>query len=293
VILLSVIVPVRDMAGRLQNLRSWLADVGNKPMEVIIIHDFSDQATEVELNEINKEFSSVKMTIITERLHSPGLARNLGMGVAVGKFISFWDSDDAPRVGIVISELENLPMDVEVIIGQFEVVDIAEPEFCLFTSTDNKLLDMALNPGIWRMAFKSDILAESRFSKHKMGEDQEFLAKVLSTSENVKFSNQIWYTYFTNNPDQLTKNESAIRELLEVIPLATEHQKGARSEILPVLMVMQIRKILTLFKTFPALGMKSFFMYFSKSFQLGGIRAIPKLVWAFGNTVRNSARGRL
>jgi Glycosyl transferase family 2 len=292
VILLSVIVPVRDMAGRLQNLRSWLAEVGSNPIEVIVIHDFYDQATEIELNEISKEFSKVKITIVTERLHSPGLARNLGMKIAVGKFISFWDSDDKPDVVRVINDLANLQNDAEIIIGQFETVDSNNPEICLFVSTDHELLDTALNPGIWRMAFKTDILAGSRFSKYKMGEDQEFLARVLSTTERIKFSSRIWYTYFANNPGQLTKSKPAIRELFEVIPLATEHQKSASNEILPVLMVMQTRKILTLLKSFPALGMKSLFKYFLKSFQLGGMKAILTFVWACEYTVRHSARGK-
>ena len=68
-IFLSVIVPVRDMAGRLQNLRSWLAEVKNSPLEVIIVHDFFDQATQIELNEINEEFSNVKITIISKKLN--------------------------------------------------------------------------------------------------------------------------------------------------------------------------------------------------------------------------------
>jgi hypothetical protein len=293
VILLSVIVPVRDMAGRLQNLRSWLAEVEDNPIEVIIIHDFYDQATEIELNEISKEFSSVKITIITKTVHSPGLARNLGMGIAVGKFISFWDSDDKPKVSRVITDLGNHLNDAEVIIGQFEVVDTTDPEICLFASTDHKLLDTAFNPGIWRMAFKTDILAESRFSKYKMGEDQEFLAKVLSSAEKIEFSERIWYSYLTNNFNQLTKSKPAIKELLELIPLATAHQEGTSGEILPVLMVMQIRKILTLFKYFPVLGVKTFFKYFLKSFQLGGMKAIPPFVWALGYTVRYSARGKL
>lgn len=292
-ILLSVIVPVRDMAGRLQNLKSWLSEVENHPIEVIIIHDYYDQATENELNEISKEFANAKIAIITEKQNSPGLSRNLGMGIAAGKFMSFWDSDDKPKVSTVINDLRKLQNDAEVIIGQFEAIDSTDPEICLFTSTDQKLLDVALNPGIWRMVFKTDILTESRFSKYKMGEDQEFLARVLSNTEKIEFSDRIWYTYLTNNSGQLTRSKPAIRELLELIPLATEHQENLSIEMLPVLMIMQLRKILTLFKTFPALGVKTFFKYFFESFQLGGMKSIPPFVWAFRYTLRHSARGKL
>lgn len=291
--LLSVIVPVREMAGRLQNLKRWLSEVGNNPLEVIIIHDIHDEATEAELKRLGQEFPSVKLTIVSEKLDSPGLARNLGIEIASGKYISFWDSDDRPRVGPVISDLEALEENIDVLIGQFETVESDHPEICRFKSNDFQLMDAALNPGLWRMAFRAEKLAGIRFSKYKMGEDQEFLAKVITTVDSLEFSPHIWYTYFTNNSGQLTLNRSSIKDLKELIPRATLHQRHASPVILPVLIVMQIRKILTLFKSNPIIGLVSFLKYSAESFRIGGFKIIPTFMRALGHTYTHLTVGKL
>ena len=48
-LLLSVIVPVGDMAGKLQFLESWSPKVNQFPIEVIVIHDqtFLEVGTEI------------------------------------------------------------------------------------------------------------------------------------------------------------------------------------------------------------------------------------------------------
>ena len=280
--LLSVIVPVREMAGRLQNLRRWLAVVGDKSLEVIIVHDFFDEATDVELRQIGKEFQHLRIKIFTEKLNSPGLARNIGIERASGEFISFWDSDDLPKVDAVMSDLSTTEKNIDVLIGQFESVESARPGVGRFKSDDSQLIDLALNPGLWRMAFRAEKLLGIRFSKYKMGEDQDFLASVITTTDRLKFSNRIWYTYFTNNSGQLTLNKSAIKELKDLIPRATLHQKHASPVILPVIMVMQIRKVITLFRTNSVIGSLTFFKYLADSLRIGGIKVLPTFIWSLG-----------
>jgi len=59
--LLTAIVPVHQMGGKLQNLQSWLSD--SKDIDVILVHDFSTDSTQSELEEIlsNSNFTHVQL----------------------------------------------------------------------------------------------------------------------------------------------------------------------------------------------------------------------------------------
>ncbi len=291
--LLSVIVPLRGMAGRLGNLKTWLDEVGSNPIEIVIIHDIQDEETELELKELCKEFTNLRITVITKRLDSPGLARNLGIEIATGKYISFWDSDDLPNVEVVVNDLATLEEDVDLVIGQFETVDSGRVEVARFKSKDSTLIETAFNPGLWRMAFKTETLGGIRFSKYKMGEDQEFLAQVLTKMGTIVFSEKIWYRYFMNNAEQLTMSKHAIIDLQKIIPRASLHQRNTSSEILLVLMIMQLRKITSLAKYYPVTGLISFLQYFVDSCKFGGIHILPTFVKSLGYSLANLSRTRL
>ena len=56
--LLTIISPVTLMAGRLNRLSTWLRDIESSDVEVILIHDYRDQATADELIEIIARYKS-------------------------------------------------------------------------------------------------------------------------------------------------------------------------------------------------------------------------------------------
>ena len=93
--LLSVIVPVARMSGRLALMQSWLTSISNlDTVEVIVVHDKQDEETSRELREILNSVNSDRCILIEEFVNSPGLARNLGLKAASGIWVIFADSDD-------------------------------------------------------------------------------------------------------------------------------------------------------------------------------------------------------
>jgi hypothetical protein len=102
-------------------------------------------------------------------------------------------------------------------------------------------------PGIWRFAFKKELIKGRRFPDYRMGEDQVFLAKILLSEQNYLRYEEIVYGYSCNNPGQLTKDrkavsdlEFAIKEMLEIISHSQLSTK--------VIQMLLSRQILTLLK---------------------------------------------
>ena len=50
--LLTIVTPISQMAGRLQNLQTWLSRLGNLSVEVVLIHDKKDELTGIALREM-------------------------------------------------------------------------------------------------------------------------------------------------------------------------------------------------------------------------------------------------
>ncbi|HRH34870.1 MAG TPA: glycosyltransferase family 2 protein [Catalimonadaceae bacterium] len=86
---ISVIIPVKNRSALLRKTLDNLLAQSKKPDEIIVIDDHSTD-----------DFKLVIFDYITDCIflnnkgHGPGAARNLGLTVATGKYIQFFDSDD-------------------------------------------------------------------------------------------------------------------------------------------------------------------------------------------------------
>ena len=120
--LLTIISPVTLMAGRLNRLSTWLRDIESSDVEVILIHDYRDQATADELIEIIARYKSGRLKLIEGNYGSAGMARNAGLNIATGRWIAFWDSDDLPEALVVVNTIEEGDFDgLDCLIGKFSM----------------------------------------------------------------------------------------------------------------------------------------------------------------------------
>jgi glycosyltransferase involved in cell wall biosynthesis len=212
--LLSIVVPIRNMQGRLGLVRNWLTQVQKLNMEVIFVNDASIDDTLTELNEIvgQNKYNFVKT--FDGIFGGPGPARNFGMSKAKGKWIAFWDSDDEPDAPmffemIRLAELGGQDIAVGGWAARQALGEEGKPSN-LEKIHSSKLINILVNPGIWRWAFKVEIAKKSKFPATLMGEDVVFLAN-LKLSPRFQYNKKV-YTYLQGTPGQLTSNESALRD---------------------------------------------------------------------------------
>lgn len=204
--LLTVIVPIRGMSGRLSSLFDWTKDLLDLGCQAILVHDYLDQETEDELIQFVKGNESENLVFLSSRFNSPGLARNAGLYHAIGDYITFWDSDDFPNVRETLKFAsvcrENK---IEIGIGGFSTVNENNDEIFNFPAKiQSNFVKISMYPGIWRMLFRSSILTNKFFTELLLAEDQLFLASLRPLDKKILFSDSIHYNYVVHGSGALT-----------------------------------------------------------------------------------------
>lgn len=243
--LLSVVVPITKMAGRFENLESWLLGALECEIEVILVHDVQDDMTGVEIAAKFKKINHSKLKLLEGKYKSPGLARNKGISESTGKWIAFWDADDVPNPQAAKSlvELSQDESAVQLIVGSYEVISPNGQIFIYARHGD--IHGIAVNPGIWRMIFKRGLMEGRSFSNSKMGEDQEFIASLNPWDLNIKFSEIALYRYYFGGDYQLTSDGSNLSDLVNVTKRLLNRLEIGNSEANTFIATLIIRQIIT------------------------------------------------
>ena len=58
---LSIIVPISDMAGKLDLLKDWLQETYSECIEVFLIHDKKDEGTSIELKNLERSIKKLNI----------------------------------------------------------------------------------------------------------------------------------------------------------------------------------------------------------------------------------------
>jgi glycosyltransferase involved in cell wall biosynthesis len=226
---LTVIVPITKMAGKMQNLRSWLNQIETLECEVIVVHDKQDVDTARELEQLRADLNSTKIYFLEGLFGSPGLARNYGKKFATGTHVMFCDSDDVVEILNVVKAIAENP-NTPVIIGGYEEINSKSTHQKIEHLAPRNLLQLAKSPGIWRFVFKAEAIVKTDFPNDFMGEDQIFLGQVGIFSNEIVRVKESFYQYFTNNPSQVTSQKNRTFEL-EAVLLRLQKLKVSHTEM--------------------------------------------------------------
>jgi glycosyltransferase involved in cell wall biosynthesis len=247
--LISAIVPVAGFPNGTSQIDTWTKSRSLSNFEIIFVNDSDDIQVEKKLEQLAiklRETSKVK--VIKSQCRNPGGSRNLGLTIAQGSWIVFWDCDDIPnppKVLEMIITADNSGSDVT--LGDFQRLDSSSAKVTVkeISNRQKPLESVAINPGLWRFAFKSDLLSTTKFPDLSMAEDQIFLADLLDNSGNLSYFPEVVYEYWNHPSGQLTKNVEKIGQLN--IAVEYFYKKYKVRECLPLLIVI-IRLTATVLK---------------------------------------------
>ena len=215
---LGIVVPLTKLSTNYKNLMSWLSQIPEGNIEVILVHDIQDEATGPVIKGALGQVSDRRIKYYEGVFGAPGLSRNFGMTAANADWLWFVDADDLPNIANVLSELRTVKLETEVLIGQFKI-ETTDGSSLAEISKQRALKDVARNPGIWRMIFRATNFSQHKFQEFRMAEDQLFLVDISLFQRKVQFSEFIFYSYFKHPYGQLTSQKSAILDLSKTIPL--------------------------------------------------------------------------
>lgn len=252
---LTVIVPVRNMASRLGLFQSWLAKIGHLPISVHVVVDDSSDETLKEVLTIVAATKNQHITVISGHYLSPGATRNAGLVNITTKWIAFWDSDDYPFAEEVIAAIGAVCEKTNVIVGCYISSEFSSSpnwmDFHTAQTSEQSVINILRNPGLWRWVFSAELIKEIKFPKYLMGEDQCFLAEVLIREPVIQYSDKVFYSYSVNRIGSLTSSKNKyidLKKAIATIALIAKKSKKITTRLLLELAVIRLR--LTLIKSY-------------------------------------------
>ncbi|WP_165003213.1 MULTISPECIES: glycosyltransferase family 2 protein [unclassified Enterococcus] len=209
----SIIVPVYNAEDTILRTLETLSQLDFPDYEVLLINDGSTDHTEQIISEFVKE--DEKIRLITTKNQGPGLARNEGITRAKGKYLLFFDADDAP-IKEVLSDYHTLLMeepDSDLIISSFTFRTLSDEKLIsekdylvpayrytsheLFVNDMYQLMNQQLMYVVWNKCYRRDIIEQHqiRFKNYSSCEDRIFNLNYYEHCRQVILNPKIEYIY--------------------------------------------------------------------------------------------------
>lgn len=208
---ISVIIPVYGVEKYLDRCVSSVVSQSYKDLEIILVDDGSPD----NCPKMCDEWASRDARIRTVHRENGGLscARNTGLSVATGDYVTFVDSDDwiEPDIYDYCIKLfeqykEADAVQFDVVLTDTENIDVCSKEqsenVCVYK--DKEILEYYMNSStrksggfsVWRCLFKAPTAKRYRFREGKVNEDIDYKYKVLRDCKEWIVSNRIGYFYW-------------------------------------------------------------------------------------------------
>ena len=218
--LLSVIIPVYNVAGTLKRCVDSVLAQGVDGMEVILVDDGSTDASP----QICDEYAEKGVRVLHQPNGGLSEARNAGISVARGRYITFVDSDDYLS-SETYPELLRLAETTGADILEYSLTRQLRKGSAAFTLPDSVYQDMT---AYWLEAeayahtyacnkiYRRELFSAVRFPKGRRFEDVPTLWRLIHVARRVVTTSKGCYHY-TLNPDGITQKADgeAYRDLLD------------------------------------------------------------------------------
>lgn len=226
---ISVIVPAYNAENYIKDTLNSILNQSFSDFEVICIDDGSRDNTLAVIQKIALEDSRVKVYSIKNS--GVSVARNIGIGKAVGKWIQFVDADDALDKNMMASMLKlSEKQDLVVCsvardkLGKREYQRVTTENWTGRKTIGDRLLGMSdiekdvLLNYVWNKLFNAEIIRTYNIvfdPEIRLEEDFAFVCKYVQYCKSVAFTEEALYCYYLRNGGSLVskfdRNEAARR----------------------------------------------------------------------------------
>ncbi len=202
---ISVIVPVYKVEEYIHDCVDSILAQTFRDFELILVDDGSPD----NCGKICDEYARLDDRIIVIHQENKGIsgARNAGLDIAAGNFVTFIDSDDVVNPRYLNVLLDAMTEDVDITVCKFLHFDNSseldmhrERRNATYTCYDSGSIVTALFNGIisigaWGKLYRMDIIGNSRFPVGKVHEDTVFTPTVCYAAKKTVYLDQALYCY--------------------------------------------------------------------------------------------------
>ena len=229
---ISVIVPIYNVEKYLRKCIESILRQSYLPMEIILVDDGSTDSSSEICNEYMKNYNIIR--VIHKENGGLSSARNTGLDVCQGDYISFIDSDDWIEENMFKDFVEKIVTDkADIVIGRrnrviengnskLELCRSYPPNNCFDNVTGLAYLlsfcgyDMSVCDKI----FSKNVIGNIRFPVSKTCEDSFTTYKFFAQAKKISYLNTPYYNYFYRE-NSITRNSKVNETVIE----ATREQR--------------------------------------------------------------------
>lgn len=229
--MVSIIVPLYNASQYIVTCYANVVEQTYTEWELIFINDGSSDNSASLLEELAKKDSRIR--IIHQQKAGPGMARNAGLSIAKGKWVYFCDADDKISPNLLQRCVEQAEKnDADIVTFGFESYfrqskEHIYSEFVGCTMHTNREIGMhwpafmrqsVMGNGFsWNKLYCRSFLMDSnaKFGTERIMEDELFNLRLLRRANSMVVMNDIFYTYYCDNPGNSRQQYVANR--LEIV----------------------------------------------------------------------------
>lgn len=212
--LISIIIPVYNAEKYIETCLSSILEQTVKNSEVICVNDGSVDNSENILKLLSKQDMRIK--VINTKNYGVSSARNRGLELSRGKYITFVDSDDyidQNMYSTMISAMENENTNL----AACAIQDIGKTTELRSLENISSKFDF-INEGILLASVTNKIFKKSIIESHNLrfsenahiGEDLDFAFRYLLAADRITFVNKPFYKYVKHGTNSVTDKNKRI-----------------------------------------------------------------------------------
>ena len=225
--LVSVIVPVFNVENYVIRCIESLLVQSYEKLEIILIDDGSTDDS----GKICDKYALADSRIVVIHQNNQGLsaARNIGISIMRGEYVSFVDSDDYVSPNYIESlyhVLDNEKADISICLGKKfyddEKIDSEKIDFSqniIFSSKsalESMLYRKEVNSYAWGKLYKSELFKQVRFPVGKLFEDVFTIYKVYDKADKIAF-NPVRLYYYYQRSGSIVNSVFSTKKMQQVI----------------------------------------------------------------------------
>ena len=204
--LVSVIVPVYNTENKLKKCINSVTNSSYTNLEIIIVDDGSEEKTALLCNQLKQQDKRIK--VIHQKNKGVSCARNKGIDIAKGEYITFVDADDyidEKMIKVLLTNLRKYDADISMckyneIYRDKKICINKVSEIIKIQEVPNVLIDFfeknEIGWNVWGKMYKREIVGTTRFLEGKRtAEDMYFLYQVLKKTKRLVIKENALYNY--------------------------------------------------------------------------------------------------
>lgn len=227
----SVIVPAYNVEKYIETCLDSIINQTLKEIEIIIINDGSTDSTKSKIENYQKQYPNI--TAIHKENEGQGKARNMGIEIACGEFVTFVDADDTINENMLkkmYQEVTTKQADVAVC-DYYEIIqDQTIRKKAIPQKTEDFKKDYIVSiAGPCNKLIRTSLLKQHnlRFLETGIYEDIAMIPLVGVYANNIRYLEEPYYNYYIREGSTMRQNEFN-EKLLSIYNVMETLEKGFR-----------------------------------------------------------------